>query len=105
MSPHHTTPWYRVRRAGFLEALQGTPTGVEGVRMSRCHHFNGYGRHSRQPTVPWTTQLPPVSTQKLMCAKCGDPLDGHEMFGKCFPQEYLGESPPLVVRNGRLAAL
>jgi hypothetical protein len=40
-----------------------------------------------------------------MCATCGDPLDGHDMFGECFPAACLGESPPLVVRNGRLVAV
>jgi hypothetical protein len=40
-----------------------------------------------------------------VCAKCGDPLDGHEMFTECLPEGYLGESPPLVVLNGRLVAI
>jgi hypothetical protein len=40
-----------------------------------------------------------------MCTKCDTPLDGHEMFGECYPEAYLGESPPLVVRNGRLVAV
>ena len=40
-----------------------------------------------------------------MCATCGGPLDGHDMFGECFPQVCLGESPPLVVRDGRLVAV
>jgi hypothetical protein len=40
-----------------------------------------------------------------MCETCGDPLEGHDMFGECFPQEYLGESPPLVMRNGQLVAV
>jgi hypothetical protein len=40
-----------------------------------------------------------------MCAKCGGPLDDHEIFGGCFTEAYLGESPPLVVRNGRLVAV
>jgi hypothetical protein len=51
------------------------------------------------------TRPPLASKPMLMCAKCGDPLDGHEMFGECFPEAYLGESPPLVVRNGRLVAV
>jgi hypothetical protein len=48
------------------------------------------------PSVP--------SNGTLMCTKCGTPLDGHEMFGECFPQEYLGESPPLLIRDGRIIA-
>jgi hypothetical protein len=40
-----------------------------------------------------------------MCAECGDPLDGHEVFGERLPESCLGESPPLVVRNGRLVAV
>ena len=40
-----------------------------------------------------------------MCATCGGPLDGHDMFGECFPAAFLGESPPLVVRDGRLVAV
>ncbi len=40
-----------------------------------------------------------------MCAKCGDPLDGHEMFGECFPEVHVGESRPLTVRDRRLVAL
>jgi hypothetical protein len=40
-----------------------------------------------------------------MCTKCGGLLDDHEMFGECYREAYLGESPPLVVRDGRLVAV
>jgi hypothetical protein len=72
--------------------------------MSRCHQHSRYGQAS-QPATPWTTPPSGVSKETLMCVKCGDPLDGHEMFGECLPESYLGESPPLVVRNGRLVAV
>ena len=32
-------------------------------------------------------------------------FDGHGIFGECFPDVYLGESPPQVVRSGRLVAV
>ena len=82
------------------EGLQGAPPGVEDTGMSLSHQRGGYG-HSRQPAATRTT-APPVSTRAIMCAKCGGPLDGHEMFGLCFPEAYLGESPPLAVRNGHI---
>jgi hypothetical protein len=84
--------------------LQVVTCGVEDIYMSRCHQCGGYG-HRPQPAAPRTAPPPVVSTRTLMCAKCGDPLDGHELFGECFPQEYLGESPPLGVLNGRLVAV
>ena len=40
-----------------------------------------------------------------MCATCGGLLDGRDVFDECFPQDIPGESPPLVVRNGRLVAV
>jgi hypothetical protein len=40
-----------------------------------------------------------------MCAKCGGPLDDHEIFGGCFPEACLDESPSLAVRDGRLVAV
>jgi hypothetical protein len=86
------------------EALQALPSGVEDIRMSRCHQSEEFG-HSPRPAASRTTRPPLASKPTVMCAKCGDPLDGHEMFGECFPEAYLGESPPLVVRNGRLVAV
>lgn len=72
--------------------------------MRRCYEVDGYGRKS-QPSASQRTQPPVVSIPMLMCTKCGTPLDGHEMFGECFPQEVLGESPPLAVRDGRIVAV
>lgn len=72
--------------------------------MSLCHQFDAYG-HDPQPSAP--RDMPPSvpSNRRLMCGKCGDPLDGHEMFGECFPEAYLGGSPPLIVRDGRIVAV
>jgi hypothetical protein len=81
--------------------LQTLTFGVEDISMSRCHQCGGDG-HSPQPPMPRNVPPPVVSTRMIKCAKCGDPLDGHEMFGACFPEAHLGESPPLIVRNGRL---
>ena len=40
-----------------------------------------------------------------MCATCGGPLDGHDMFGECFPHdEYVGESSVLL-HQGHLVAV
>jgi hypothetical protein len=72
--------------------------------MSRCNQFDGYGRNS-QPVVPRKMSSRVRSNRTLMCAKCDTPLDGHEMFGECFPDAYLGESPPLVEVNQRLFGL
>ena len=84
--------------------LQALTFGVENIRMSRCHQLDGYGQSS-QLAERQTTPASVASNRKLMCAKYGDPLNGHEMFGECFPQEILGGSPPLMVRNGRLVAV
>ncbi len=94
----------RFDRRAVREALQTVPVGVEDICMSRFHQFDRYGR-SPQPVVPRTTPPPVISNRKLMCAKCGDPLDGHEMFGECFPEVHVGESRPLTVRDRRLVAL
>lgn len=72
--------------------------------MSLSYQRGGYG-HTPQPAAPRITPPVPVSTRTITCAKCGDPLDGHDMFGECFPEAYLGESPPLAVRNGHLVAV
>ncbi len=40
-----------------------------------------------------------------MCARCGDPLDGHEMPCESLSAAHLGELPPLAVRNGHLIAV
>lgn len=45
-----------------------------------------------------------ASIRTIMCATCGGLLDGHDVFDECFPQDILGESPPLVVQDGRLVA-
>jgi hypothetical protein len=71
--------------------------------MSRCHQCGGYG-HRAQPAVPHTPPPPLVSTQTLMCARCGDPLDGHLMFSGCFPHGYLKESS-LLLHRVRLIAV
>ena len=94
----------RFDRRAVREALQTVPVGVEDICMSRFHQFDRYGR-SPQPVVPRTTPPPVISNRKLMCAECGDPLDGHEMFGECFPEVHVGELPPLTVRDRRLVAL
>jgi len=72
--------------------------------MSLSHQRGAYG-HIPQPAAPRTTPPVPVSTREIMCATCGGPLDGHDMFGEGFPEAYLGESPPLAVRNGHLVAV
>ena len=94
---------FPVGRGTVREALQAAPPGVEDSYMSQCHQCGGYG-YTPQPAAPRNTPPPFASNGKLMCATCGDPLDGHEMFGECFPETYLGESPPLIMRNGRLVA-
>ena len=71
--------------------------------MSTCYQCGGYG-HNPQPAVPHTPPLPVESTRTLSCAKCGDLLDDHEMFGECFPIGYLGESSTLL-HQGRLIAV
>jgi predicted amidophosphoribosyltransferase len=49
--------------------------------------------------MPRQPQPPLVSTRTIMCAKCGTPLEGHEMFGECFPHDdYLRESSALLHR-------
>lgn len=78
--------------------------GVENIRMSLSHQRNGYG-HTPQPAAPRTTPPVPMSTRTILCATCAGPLDGHEMFGECLPAACLGESPPLVMRDGRLVAI
>ena len=72
--------------------------------MSRCQQCGGDG-HRPQPPAPRKAPPPVVSTRTLKCAKCGTPLADHEMFGACFPAGFLGECPPLVMRNGRLVAV
>jgi hypothetical protein len=94
----------RFDRRAVREALQTVPVGVEDICMSRFHQFDRYGR-SPQPVVPRTTPPKDAFRRKLRCAKCAAPLDGHEMFGECFPTAHLGESLPLTVRNGRLVAV
>jgi hypothetical protein len=89
---------------GNREALQAPPQGAEVISMSRCHQCGGYG-HRPQPAAPRTAPPPVASTRTLMCTKCGGLLDDHEIFGECYPEAYLGESPPLMVRNGRLVAI
>ena len=86
------------------EALQGAPPGVEDIRMVLSHECGAYG-HSSHPAAPSTPAPIPVSTRTIMCATCGGPLDGHDMFGECSPAACLGESPPLVVRDGRPVAV
>lgn len=76
---------------------------VEETRMSRCHQCGGYG-HRPQPSVPRQPPPPLVSTQTLMCARCGDPLDEHLMFSECFPHGYLKESS-LLLHRARLIAV
>jgi hypothetical protein len=94
----------RIVRAIVREALQTAPAGVEYIRMSRSYQHGEYGRSPQSGGRP--APQPPVALKRtLMCAKCGDPLDGHELLGDCLPAAYLGESPPLVVRNGRLVAV
>jgi hypothetical protein len=85
------------------QGLQNVAVGVEEVHMGTCHQCGGYG-HRPQPPVPRTPQPPLVSTRTLMCARCGDPLDGHQMFSECFPHGYLIESSVLLHR-GRLVAV
>jgi len=54
--------------------------------------------------MPRTPQPPVVSTRTLLCARCGDPLDGHQLFGECFPDGYLNESSA-EVHDGRFVAV
>jgi hypothetical protein len=89
--------------AGCGEVLQDARASVEEISMSRCHQCGGYG-HRAQPAVPHTPPPPLVSTQTLMCARCGDPLDGHLMFSGCFPHGYLKESS-LLLHRVRLIAV
>jgi len=45
-----------------------------------------------------------VSTRTLRCARCGDLLDDHELFGECFPHGCLKESS-LELHRVRLVAV
>jgi len=38
-----------------------------------------------------------------MCKRCDTPLDDHDMFGECFPHEYLRESSVLLHRGHLIA--
>ena len=82
--------------------LQVEAVSVEDISMSRCYQCGGYG-HSPQPPAPRKTPTPVVSTRTLMCKKCDTPLDDHDMFGECFPHEYLRESSVLLHRAHLIA--
>jgi hypothetical protein len=83
--------------------LQVSAAAVEDSDMGKCHQCGGYG-HRPQPPVPQTPQPPLVSTRTLMCAKCGVPLDDHDIFSECFPHGYLKESS-LLLHRARLIAV
>ena len=84
--------------------LRALTFGVEDISMSRCHQCGG-DDHSRQSPVPRDVPPSVVPTRMIKCAKCAAPLDDHEIFGECFPEAHLGESPPLTVSKGRLVAV
>jgi hypothetical protein len=71
--------------------------------MSLSHQCGAYG-HRPQPSAPRTT-APPVSTRTIMCATCGDLLDGHEMFGECFPHDNYPLESSVLLHQGHLVAV
>lgn len=40
-----------------------------------------------------------------MCAKCGTSLEGHEMFGECFPHEEYRLESSVLLHQGHLIAV
>jgi hypothetical protein len=82
--------------------LQIRAAAVEDICMSRCYQCGGYG-HSPQPPAPRKTPTPVESTRTLLCKRCDAPLDDHEMFGECFPHQYLRESSVLLHRGHLIA--
>ena len=47
--------------------------------------------------------ISPIRT--LLCAKCDDPLDGHEMFGECFPHDEYPLESSMLLHQGHLIAV